>query len=224
MHPHTYRDLHLLSELTQRPRTTQRELSQRIGVALGLTNLMLRRLAKKGYVKIAGTKRTHIRYLITPKGLAEKTRLMYEYVEYSLQLFSRVRSFLRRQLMLLEGTGQRRVVLYGTGEMAEIAFLTLREVGLELVGVVERAPHAERFLGGPVQCLADIPDAAFDRIIVCALRGGTEELRELLVVDRLAGRLIILPLPGLLSALPSTAAAIGPSAPALPMSEEAVSR
>lgn len=209
----TYRDLHLLSELTQRPRTTQRELAKRIGAALGLTNLLLRRLVKKGYIKIIGTQRNRIRYLITPKGIAEKTRLTYEYVEYSLQLFGRVRLFLREQLELLARTGQRRILLYGTGDMAEIAFLTVREVGLELAGVVEQIPQGAEFLGAQVQGLGQLAPATFDRLIICSLRGGAEELQALLAVEGVAERLIILPLPALLSALPATVAA-APPAPA----------
>ena len=67
----TYRDMHLLNEVTQTPDVTQRDLSQRIGVALGLTNLLLRRLVKKGYIKISGTTRSRLRYLITPQGILE---------------------------------------------------------------------------------------------------------------------------------------------------------
>ena len=126
----TYRDMHLLDELMGRPDTTQRELSKRIGVALGLTNLMLRRLVKKGYVKISGTKRNRIRYLITPKGIFEKTRLTYQFIEYSLELYSRVRRSLREQLTLLARTGPQRLLLVGTGELAEIALLTIQEMGL----------------------------------------------------------------------------------------------
>ena len=48
MNVNTYRDMHLLNEVTHSPRATQREISKRIGVALGLTNMMLRRLVSKG--------------------------------------------------------------------------------------------------------------------------------------------------------------------------------
>ena len=136
----TYRDMHLLNELTHSPNVSQRELSRRIGVALGLTNLMLRRLVTKGYVKISGTKRSRIHYLITPQGILEKSRLAYEFIEYSLLLYSRIRRSLREQLATLVQTGHRRILLCGTGELAEIAFLTIREMGLELIGVVEESP------------------------------------------------------------------------------------
>jgi len=107
-------------------------------------------------------------------------------------------------------------VLYGTGEMAEIAFLTINELRLELAGVVECASRPERFLGSPVQAVGELVPERFDRMIVCSLRGGASELAELLARDELAPRLIILPLPGLLGALPPLSAAAGAIAPPIP--------
>ena len=212
----TYRDMSLLNELARSPGTTQRELAKRIGMALGLTNLMLRRLLKKGYVKIAGTKRSRIRYLITPQGILEKSRLTYEFIEYSLALYSRVRRFLREQLAVLAQTGHRRVLLYGTGELAELAFLAVRESDLELVGVVELAPERERFLGYPVQRVAEVPPDAYDRMLVSSWRvadGGFERLIEGGVTP---GRLIILPIPGMPSVLPEGISVVGTAATSPP--------
>ncbi len=213
MNDSTYRDLHLLDELTHTPGTTQRELAKRIGVALGLTNLMLRRLAKKGYVKVTGTSRNRLRYLITPKGILEKTRLTYEYLEASLQLYGQVRRFLREQLERTARAGHRRIAVYGTGEMAEIAFLTIRELRLQPVGVVEQEQRPGSFLGYPVQAFRELPRSGVDRVIVCALRGGAAELEALKAQRELAPRLIILPLPALLT----RAAEAGAAQPADPI-------
>ena len=197
----TYRDMHLLNEVTRTPQVTQRELSKRIGVALGLTNLLLRRLAKKGYIKISGTKRSRIRYLITPKGILEKTRLTYEFVQYSLQLYHRVRHFWREELATIAHTTQRRVLLVGTGELAEIAFLTIQEMGLELVGVAQETADQRRFLGYPVQDIRQIPPGRYDWALLTALHGGemlAERLRQSGIPhDRIIG----LPRPGILTSL-----------------------
>jgi len=179
MNTSTYRDMHLLDELTQHPTASQRELSKRIGAALGLTNLLLRRLVKKGYVKISGTKRSRIRYLITPQGILEKSRLTYEFVRYSLQLYGRVRRSLREQLLTLARTSNRRMLLYGTGELAEIAFLTIQEMGLEFVGVVDASRDGSRFLGYPVQAIHEIAGERYDRIIVASLPWGEADLQRL---------------------------------------------
>lgn len=189
----TYRDMHLLNEVTHSPDITQRELSQRIGMALGLTNLMLRRLTKKGYIKIIGTKRSRIRYLITPQGILEKTRLTYEFIHFSLQLYGRVRSYLREQLTLVAKAGQRRILLYGTSELAELAFLTIHEMGLELVGVVDEALTLPQFLGRPVRRVADMNPADYDWIVAASLRWGEEDVQRLAALGIPVDRLIVLP-------------------------------
>jgi len=204
MEPSTYRDMHLLDAVTHSPDLTQRELAKRIGVALGLTNLMLRRLIKKGYIKISGTKRSRIRYLITPQGILEKSRLTYEFVQYSLQLYSRIRQSLRAQLALLAQEGKRRILLCGTDELAEIAFLTIREMGLELVGVVAEPPDPARFLSCPVQHPTEVQSERYDRILIASLRGGQDEARQLLSYGVPAVCLIIVSPAGIGTAQPGT--------------------
>ncbi|MDP3723047.1 MAG: winged helix-turn-helix domain-containing protein [Candidatus Omnitrophota bacterium] len=216
MKPSTYRDMHLLNEVTQSPDVTQRELSRRIGAALGLTNLMLRRLVQKGYIKISGTKRSRIRYLITPQGILEKSRLTYEFVQYSLQLFSRARFFLREQLTLVAKRGHRRILLCGTGELAEIAFLTIHEMGLELVGVVDEPPTAQRFLGHPVKDLDAVSPAAYDCLIVASKRWDGRMEQRLMALGVQEGGVILLSMPGTPGVMSSTpvAAEPVPSSPA----------
>ncbi len=197
MEPSSYRDMSLLEEVTQNPSATQRELAKRIGVALGLANLMLRRLVKKGYIKISGTKPNRIRYLITPTGILEKSRLTYEFIQYSLQLYGRVRHCLREQLAILAQTGHHRVLLYGTGELAEIAFLIIREIGLELVGVVDESTVRQHFLGHPVQRIEEIPPSAYDRLIISSLSDMASGLQRFFSLGISHERMIVLPMPGM---------------------------
>ena len=197
MNATTYRDMHLLDELSRTPEVTQRELSKRIGVALGLTNLMLRRLVRKGYIKISGAQHSRFRYLITPQGILEKSRLTYEFIQYSLQLYGRVRYSLRGELTALAQSGHRRILLYGTGELAEIAFLTIREVGLEVVGVVSESPVPERFLDYSVKRPEEVSVAKYDRMLVVSLRGDDEEVRRIEALGVPADRILLLPHPSL---------------------------
>src|SRR5262252_5510526 len=149
---------------------TQRALAERLGVALGLCNLYLKRLARKGYIKIVEfprkpAARKRLRYLLTPRGVAEKTRLTYEHMAYALNLYRRARQRLRDALGQLSERGAKRIALYGTGEAAEVAYLTLRELGLEPVGVFA-APVDGRFLGYPVRPPAELAEVDLDVVIV----------------------------------------------------------
>ena len=82
-----HRDLKLLEAVEQDSRVTQRSLASKLGIALGLTNIYLRRLVRKGYIKCVNVQSNRITYLITPRGIAEKARLTYEFMDYSLHLY-----------------------------------------------------------------------------------------------------------------------------------------
>ena len=170
------RDLQLLEALEQESRITQRSLSGRLGIALGLTNLYLRRLIRKGYVKCVTVSPNRLVYSLTPKGVSRKARLTYEFMKYSLDFYRDARQHLRRSLTQAV-TRQQRVALYGTGDAAELVFLLTREMGLELIAVF--GPESGgMFLGHPVQPLAEHSTVAFDVLIVAVLErpAGTIKL------------------------------------------------
>jgi predicted transcriptional regulator len=105
-----HRDLKLLEAVEQDSRVTQRGLAGKLGIALGLTNIYLRRLVRKGYIKCVNVQSNRITYLITPRGIAEKARLTYEFMDYSLHLYGEVRQHLRearRHLRARRGGGAR---------------------------------------------------------------------------------------------------------------------
>lgn len=183
MERHSQRDLEILTAIAEGRPLTQRDLARRLGVALGLTNLYLKRLAKKGYIKIVEfprkpSARKRLRYLLTPKGIAEKTQLTYEHVIYSLNLYRRARQTLRESLSLLLENGIKRVALYGTGEAAELAYLTLKEFGLDPVGVFSREAGGV-FLGFPVRPLTELVDEEFDGIILASFDPPEQHVAEL---------------------------------------------
>src|SRR5438552_12450873 len=130
MDPASQHEFRILTEIASRGDVTQRSLAKDLGIALGLTNLYMKRLVRKGFVKIGGVHPHRLRYLLTPQGIAEKSRLTYEYLQFSLWLYKQTRGTLTGTLRPLIDTGLKRFALYGVGEPAELAYLTLREVGL----------------------------------------------------------------------------------------------
>jgi len=195
---HLERDLRILDAIGEGTPLTQRALAERLGVAVGLANLYLKRLGRKGLIKIvefpskpATGKR--LRYLLTPKGLAAKTRLAYEYVERSVELYRLARTGLRATLGALPRNGGG-VALYGTGEAAELAYLTLKELGLEPVGVFARQPGGI-FLGMPVRDMRELAGLPVDRIVVATFDKPKLHVPELRALGIPAERLVTLDQP-----------------------------
>ena len=159
------RDLLLLSELDRDGGATQRTLAIKLGVALGLTNLYLKRLVRKGSIKITTIPRNRIRYLLTPQGLVEKSRLTYQYMQYSLSYYRNMRGRLKEMLSSFDGTNGQRVAIYGTNELAELAYLSLREMNIDCVGFIDGGSR-ESFLSCPVSSPEGIAGWQFDRVLI----------------------------------------------------------
>src|SRR2546430_9795525 len=180
------RELEVLTAIAEGDSTTQRALAARLGVALGLTNLYLKRLVKKGYIKVVEfprrpAARKRLRYLLTGRGIAEKSRLTYDHMVYALNLYRRARQTLRESLSRLPGAGVKRVALYGTGEAAELAYLTLKEFELEPLGI-----YASRgggtFLGIPVKPVAELADESLDAVVIATFDRPEPHVAELVGV------------------------------------------
>jgi DNA-binding MarR family transcriptional regulator len=172
------RDLLLLTEVERDGAVTQRSLASKLGVALGLTNLYLKRLARKGYIKITTIPSHRVRYLLTPQGFAEKSRLTYLYMEYSLSHYRDMRARLREALSQAANNGAKRVVIYGTGELAEMAYLSLREMHMTLVGFVDDNQQ-EAFLSYPVWQPEVLSEWEFDAVLLADIE-RTVRHREIL--------------------------------------------
>jgi DNA-binding MarR family transcriptional regulator len=133
----------ILQAIASGERVTQRSLSSRLGVALGLTNLLIRRLVAKGYVKVAGMGTRHVRYLMTGAGWEALARAARISLENTVHLYTETRELIRANLSAVserceaDAAGQKRVVFYGAGDVAEIAYVSLQSTDLTLVGVVD---------------------------------------------------------------------------------------
>jgi predicted transcriptional regulator len=172
------RELRLLEAVHEDSRVTQRGLASKLGIALGLANIYLKRMIQKGYIKCVNVQPNRITYLITPRGIAEKARLTYEFMDYSLHLYGEVRQHLREALQEC-AAADKRVAIYGRGEAAELAYLSLKESGLEPVAIFDR-DNGSDFLDIPVRPIAEHAQVEFDLIIVATLDRSGQQANELL--------------------------------------------
>jgi len=185
------RDLILLTELERDGAVTQRSLATKLGVALGLTNLYVKRLARKGYVKVTTIPSHRIRYLLTPQGFAEKSRLTYLYMQYSLIHYRDMRARLREVLSQVTAAGGKRVVIFGASEFAEMAYLSLREMDMELVGFVNDGA-VRTFLSYPVSHPSVLKEWKFDAVVLADLDRSHEHGELLLQYQVPNGKVVAL--------------------------------
>ncbi len=170
----SYRSFLLLSEIVGEEPLSQREISKRLGIAVGLVNSYLKNLIAKGYVRVKNFPSNRYAYLLTPQGIAEKSRLAYQHISYFTNLYTLARQDFLELFRTLEARGVRQVIFCGVDEVAEIAYLSLRETKIELAAVFDDVGAGEKFFGITVQSLACLDKSETMPIVISSLKGRTE--------------------------------------------------
>jgi DNA-binding MarR family transcriptional regulator len=173
-----YRSYLLLSEISGEQTLSQREISRRLGLAVGLVNSYLKNLVAKGFVRVKNFPSNRYAYLLTPQGIAEKSRLAYQHLSYFTGLYTTARQDYLTLFRELELSGVREVVFCGVDEVAEIAYLSLQETGVRLAAVLDNGDNPVNFFGLQVRPIS----GQFSAPVVVTSLKRTEEL--LLCLDR----------------------------------------
>ncbi len=160
--PEQHRSLQILTELSGDDSLTQRDLSSRLGIALGLVNSYIKNLMAKGYITVKSIPPRRYAYFLTPKGFTEKTRLTYDLLHDYTRIYREARASLKRLFADLRSEGVKKVVFAGVDEVAEIAFLTLQETDIELVGAVDEGMSGQKFFGRKVRPFSALTDGELE--------------------------------------------------------------
>jgi EPS-associated MarR family transcriptional regulator len=87
-----YRVMRLLE---RNPRLSQRDVARELGISLGKVNFCVRALVTKGWVKASNFKNSHNKaaymYVLTPRGLEEKTRLAVRFLGIKVSEYEKLR-------------------------------------------------------------------------------------------------------------------------------------
>ena len=81
--------LKVLNKINKEKKISQRLLSKKLGISLGKINYCLKELKKKGIVKIRNfnqsKKKIKYLYVLTPKGLQQKTKITIKFMKQKMQ-------------------------------------------------------------------------------------------------------------------------------------------
>ncbi len=132
----------VLEEIARDVDVSQRQIARSARVSLGMVNLIVKTLVRKGYVKVSRLNKKKVRYILTPKGMTEKTRKAYLSLQKTLALVRFLKSRVQ-EIAARHGDGGRGIALAGAGEIRDIAELALREADRpcrRIVGADEGRP------------------------------------------------------------------------------------
>jgi DNA-binding MarR family transcriptional regulator len=145
---------------------SQRELSQRLNISLGLVNTFLKRLVSKGYFKVTTMPRNRVKYFLTPEGLARKAKLTAEYLRYSVHFYRDIKDLLLDKYAEMERNQVKALLFFGAGEVADLAYLYLQLTPIRLAGIVDEREKGRSFFGHEITGLEGTKQADWDMVLV----------------------------------------------------------
>ncbi len=92
----------VLRKIQKTPDTSQRELAKQLGFSLGKLNYCLKALQKKGLVKIQNFRKqsnkiSYLHYVITPKGITERTKLTINFMKRKMKEYDELKEELKNK-------------------------------------------------------------------------------------------------------------------------------
>jgi DNA-binding MarR family transcriptional regulator len=175
------RDLQFLEEIEQNPKISQRELSHKFGIALGVTNACIKRMARRGLIRLKGFPPRRIAYYLTPRGFAAKSKLMLHFFSYNIQHYTEMKRVISKKLLEMEQSGVKRVAFFGVSDEMEIAYITLQGSEMKLVGIVDEdgEKRGKRLLGHKVLNLGEVRDLNPDAILITSMQEQASYIKTL---------------------------------------------
>ena len=91
----------VLRRIQKNPESSQRELAEKLGFSLGKLNYCIKALQVKGLVKIENFKKNPKKinyiYVLTPKGITQKTKLTLNFMKRKMKEFDELKKELKEK-------------------------------------------------------------------------------------------------------------------------------
>jgi len=154
------REFELLAQLQQDSGAKQRDLARAVGMSLGMTNALLRRLAAKGFITMKRANSRRIQYVITPEGMQEAARRSRRYLKRTITHVVHYKDTVRKACRHAAaappaGRGVTGVVLVGESDLEFIVEWCAAKEGLAFRTTAKRPPHPTN-----------------DELVICSERHG----------------------------------------------------
>lgn len=176
----TYKSFLLLDEISKGEPLSQRDLSKKLNIALGLVNSYIKNLVSKGYVTVKTIPSKRYAYYLTPKGFTEKTRLTYHHLQNFTNLYRVARRDFKGLFSKLRKDDVKSVVFAGVDEAAEIAYLSLQDFDIEFAGIVDGERAGKDFFRYRIMPFEKLKEINADFVIVSSFIKKDEIYRKII--------------------------------------------
>ncbi|MCF6176074.1 MAG: hypothetical protein L3J71_09940 [Victivallaceae bacterium] len=157
-------ELEILKHVEDSPQLNNRMAAAKLGCSVKLAHEILRKMVGRGFLHVSKIHSRRWDYFITPQGIAEKARLTYEFVQFSMQFYQEAREQSSQVCRDIVEAGHQTVALLGTGDLAEIAYLGIKEWNLQLIEVY--GDREGKFMGHNIFPYDEVDSTAAEIIII----------------------------------------------------------
>lgn len=93
-------ELNILTKIKNNPQYSQRKMAYDLGLSLGKLNYCLKGLQQKGLIKMQNfskqkNKVKYIQYMLTPRGIAERTKLTINFMRRKMKEYDELKKNLK---------------------------------------------------------------------------------------------------------------------------------
>jgi predicted transcriptional regulator len=180
MEPRDIKTLLLLEAIGKDECLSQRDLSRKLNISLGLVNAFMNKLLSQGVFKVSKRSKNRVRYILSPKGISRKSELSKEYFEYSLGYYKAIKQRISKSLQKLAKNNNHKIILYGTGELCEIACIVIHEQNIGGIKIIDEKHAGEKICGIRVANTDAIENSHFDAIIIVDFENASSYQRYLI--------------------------------------------
>ena len=139
----TEREFELVNILGAQINANQRDLSRHMDLSLGSINMLLRRLIAKGYIRIEQLNQRKVKYILTPKGFAEKMQKSIKYTIKTLNSIGAIKERLKITVAELYKRGERTFFILGESDLAVLVETAFKETAFHDCKItrIKEIPH-----------------------------------------------------------------------------------
>ena len=129
------REFELVNIIGQKLGSNQRNLSIHMNLSLGQTNMLIRRLVAKGYIRITQLNQKKVQYLLTPKGISEKFKKSIKYTLNTINSMGLIKKGLRDFFLRLYGQSENVFYVFGESDFIFLVESVIRELDIKDITV-----------------------------------------------------------------------------------------
>ncbi len=170
------RELLLLIRIEKDPTVSQNKLADFVHISPSMVNSYMKDFVEKGLIRTGGSTPQKMTYNMTEKGTVRVKKLLSAFLNETIHLHLETKDEYKSRIKPLKEAGIKKIVFYGSTEIAEITLNVVADLGMEVIGVVDGDPekHGKKFAGLTIQPPSQLEAMRPDAVVIASLKHKNE--------------------------------------------------